>query len=294
MNAHACRGGLVTLSCLALLLTSGASQVSTQGNNKSIFVSVLDADGKPVTGMSAADFAIREDNVDRRIVEVKPAAQPVYIAMLVDTTTGAEAFISDIREGFSGFAKQVLTKSPESQLALWEFGQAAVRVQNFTNDLATLNDKIHRLFPRLNAASVLLEALNDASDDLGKKPSPRRAIVVLNLEPSEEQSSEEPQKINQSLMKSHTQLWAVSLQKGTLKNARRDVVLNTLVRNAGGTREYIVAEAAAAMQLARIADALTSQYEITYERPADAAKIVQVGQRTGRDLKLVAGIFAPK
>lgn len=101
-------------------------------------------------------------------------------------------------------------------------------------------------------------------------------------------------RINESLIKSHTQLWAVSLQKGALKNARRDVVLNTLVRNAGGTREYIVAQSAVPMQLARIADALTSQYEITYQRPGGEAKIVQVGHLTGRDLKLVTGIFAPK
>ena len=294
MNVRTSRGCIVTVSCLALLLTSGASPVGTQGNNKSIFVSVLDADGNPVTGMTAADFAIREDNVDRKIVDVKPASQPIYVAMLVDTTSGAEGFISDIREGFTGFARQVLTKSPGSQLALWEFGQAAVRVQNFTTDAAEITEKIGRLVPRLNASSVLLEALNEASDELAKKPSPRRAIVVLNLEPSEEQSRQEPQKINDSLMKSHAQLWAVSLQKGTLKNARRDVVLNTLVRNAGGTREFIVAESAATMQLARIADALTSQYEITYERPADSAKIVQVGQRTGRNLKIVTGIFAPK
>lgn len=294
MNARVCRGSLVAVSCLALLLTSDATRVSAQENYKSIFVSVLDADGKPVTGMTAADFAIREDNADRRIVDVKPASQPLYIAMLVDTTTGAEGFVSDIREGFSGFAKQVLAKSPESQLALWEFGQAAVRVENFTNDLAKLTDKINRLFPRLNASSVLLEALNDASDELAKKPSPRRAIVVLNLEPSQEESRQEPQKINQSLMNSHAQLWAVSLQKGTLKNAQRDVVLNTLVRNAGGTREYIVAESAVLVQLERIAQALTSQYEITYERPEGNAKIVQVGQRTGRNLKIVAGIFAPK
>jgi hypothetical protein len=244
--------------------------------------------------MTAADFAIREDNVDRKIVDVKPATQPLYIAMLVDTTTGAEPFISDIRDGFSGFVRQVLQKNPGAQLSLWEFGQAAVRVENFTDDGPKLIDKINRLFPRLNASSVLLEALNDASNDLARKPSPRRAIVVLNLEPSQEESQEQPQKINESLMRSHTQLWAVSLQKGTLKNAKRDVVLNTLVRNAGGTREYIVAESAATMQLARIADALTSQYEIVYERPADSAKIVQVGQRTGRDLKIVAGIFAPK
>ena len=294
MNARACRGHLVTVSCLTLLLTSWVGQVSTQENNKSIFVSVLDAEGKPVTGLTAADFAIREDNADRKIVDVKPASQPIYIAMLIDTSTGATGFIQDIREGFSAFAKEVLGKSPESQLSLWEFGQAAVRVENFTNDLTTLTDKINRLFPRLNASSVLLEALNDASNDLAGKPSPRRAVVLLNIEPSEEQSQEQPQKINESLMRSRAQLWAVSLQKGTLKNARRDVVLNQLVRNAGGTREYIVAESAAPMQLARIADALTSQYEITYERPGDSAKIVQVGQRTGKDLKLVAGIFAPK
>lgn len=294
MKASVCRGGFAVVSCLALLLTSAASPVSTQGNRKSIFVSVLDAEGKPVTGMTAADFAIREDNQDRKIVEVKPASQPISIAMLVDTSTQATGFIQDIREGFNVFTKAVLGKSPESELSLWEFGQAAVRVENFTNDLTKLTDRINHLFPRLNASSVLSEALIDASNDLGKKESPRRAIVVLNTEPSTEQGREQPQRINEALMRSHTQLWVVSLQKGTLKNAKRDIVLNTLVRNAGGTREFIVAESAAPTQLARIADALTSQYEITYERPGDNAKVVQVGQRTGKDLKLVTGLFAPK
>ena len=294
MKLCVCRGSLAVVSCLVLLMASDVRQVRAQGNHKAIFVSVLDADGKPVTGMTTADFAIREDNVDRRIVSVKPASQPIYIAMLVDTTTEVEPYISDIRDGFSGFVRQVLQNNAGAQLALWEFGQAAVRVENFTDDGAKLIGRINRLVPRLNASSVLLEALNDASDDLARKPSPRRAIVVLNLEPSKEQSQERPQKVNESLMRSHTQLWAVSLQHGTLSNAQRDVVLNTLVRNAGGTREYIVAESAATTHLTRIADALTSQYEIIYERSADSAKIVQVGQRTGRDLKLVTGIFAPK
>jgi hypothetical protein len=293
MNARKCCGSLVAAVCVTLLAADGA-RASSQGNNKSIFVSVLDAEGRPVTGMTVADFAIREDNADRTIVDVKPASQPIYIAMLVDTSTAATGFIQDIREGFSVFVKGVLGKSPQSQLSLWEFGQAAVRVENFTTDLAKLTDKINRLFPRLNASSVLSEALNDASNDLAKKPGPRRAIVMLNIEPSTEESQEQPQKINESLIRSHAQLWAVSVQKGTLRNAKRDVVLNTLVRNAGGMREYIVAESAAPTQLARIADALTSQYEITYVRPGDSAKIVQVGQRTGKDLKIVTGIFAPK
>ena len=294
MNSRAYCGCLATLTCLALLLTAAVSPVSSQGNHKSIFVSVLDADGQPVTGMTAADFAIREDNADRKIVEVKPASQPIYIAMLVDTTTGAEEAVSNIREGFTGFAKLVLTKSPQSKLSLWEFGQAAVRIQDFTSDLSKITEQTGRIFPKPNASSVLLEAVNDASNELAKTPSPRRAIVILNLEPSEELSRQEPKKINEALERSHTQLWAVSLQKGTFKNPERDIVLNTLVRNAGGTREYIVAQTAVPMHLARIANALTSQYEITYERPEGGAKIVQVGQRTGKNLKLVTGIFAPK
>lgn len=280
--------GLCALAAVAALSAAG------QGDNKSIFVSVLDEQGMPVTGLTAADFAVREDNTDRRIVEVKPATQPIYIAMLVDTTTGSEEFVSDIRDGFTTFVKTVLSRSPESQLALWEFGQAAIRIENFTSDVAKLTEETRRIFPKPNASSVLLEAIHDASNQLAGKPSPRRAIVALNLEPSEEVSRQEPKKVNDSLMKSHTQLWSVSLQKGTLKNAQRDVAMNQLVRNAGGTREFIVAQSAVTMQLERIANALTSQYEIVYERPADSAKIVLVGQRTGRNLKLITGIFAPK
>lgn len=292
MPRHAARRCMSAAVFLALVIVAAERPAPAQGTSKSIFVSVLDAGGNPVTGMTDADFLIREDNIDRKVVSVKPATQPLHIAMLVDTTTGAEDFVPDIREGFTGFVKAVLAKNPESQLSLWEFGQAAVRIQDFTSDGVKLAQQTGRLFPKPNASSVLLEALIEASDAFDKK-GPRRAIVVLNLEPSEEVSRQEPKKINDSLMKSRAQLWAVSLQKGTLKNARRDVVLNQLARNAGGTREFIVAESAISAHLLRIANALTSQYEITYDRPADKATIVQVGTYR-QDVKLVTGIFAPK
>ncbi len=292
MRSLALRSSLAVVACVVLAAGARAAAERPQANHKSIFVSVLDAEGKPVTGMTTADFLIREDNVDRKVVSVAPATAPLHIAMLVDTTTGAEEFVSDIRDGFTNFVTSVLSRSPESALSLWEFGQAAVRIQDFTSDSAKLTHQTGRIFPKLNASSVLLEALIDASNALEKR-GPRRVIVALNLEPSEEVSRQEPKKINDALMKSHTQLWAVSLQKGTLKNSRRDVVLNQLVRNAGGTREFIVAQSAITMQLERIADALLAQYEITYERPADKASIVQVGTYR-QNVKLVTGIFAPK
>ena len=291
MTACPVRPGLAVAIAFAVLC-SFAGPARAQ-DTKSIFVSVFDGDGKPVEGMTAADFAIREDKVDRQVVSVTPAVQPLFITVLVDTTTAAQDYISDIREGLVSFVGEVLSKSPESQIALWEFGQSSERVQDFTSDAAALTERINRMFPEPNASSVLLEALIDASRSLEKAASPRRAIVVVNLEPSEEVSREAPKKINESLMKSHTQLWAVSIQKGALKNAQRDVVLNALVRNAGGTREYIVTPSALTGQLGRIAGALTTQYEVSYSRPGGKATVVQVGTYR-QNLKLIAGLFAPK
>lgn len=298
MRARVVHRLLLPASCLALVvaLASGAlasGPAATQGTAKTIYVSVLDAEGTPVTDMTAADFAVREDTVDREIVSAALTTEPLSIAMLVDTTDGAEDYVADIRAGFKAFVQDVLAKSPQSQLSLWEFGQAAIRIRDFTSDAAALDKDIGRIFPKPRAPSVLLEALYDTSQALAKRPGPRRAIVALNVEPVDEQSRQEPKKINEALLKSRAQLWSLSVQKGSLKNPQRDLVLNTLVRNAGGQREFIVAQSAIESYLRRYAAALTSQYALTYTRPSGTANVVQTGARR-QGVKIVTGIFAPQ
>lgn len=294
MNARALHSRLLPASCLALVLLTGAGVAGTQGADKTLFVSVLDADNKPVTDMTAADFAVREDGtLDREIVSAKLSTQPIHIALLVDTSREAEEYIHDIRGGFKTFVKDVLAKSPESQISLWEFGQASIRIKDFTNDAAALDKEVGRVFPKPRAPSVLMEAIFDTADALSKRPTPRRAIVSLNIEPGDEQSSQEPKKVNEALMKSRAQLWALSVQKGTLKNAQRDVVLNTFVRNAGGQREYIVAQSAIESYMKRYAEALTSQYEVVYKRPSGGARLVQTGARR-QGVKVITGLVPPQ
>ena len=138
-----------------------------------------------------------------------------------------------------------------------EFGQAAVTVVPFTTSGPDLEKGINRLSGKPRSASVLLEAINAASNNLAKRPSPRRAIVSLNIEPGDEQSREDPKRIVESLRKSVAQLWCVSIQKGALKNPQRDVVLNVFTKNTGGDREFIVGQSAIAtlpQELRRRAD----------------------------------------
>lgn len=284
---------LLFLSGLPLALRADSAAARRAADEKSLFVTVLDPAGKPLTDLTGADFAVREDGVDREVVRAVRATDPLRVALLADTTPGAEEFVPTIRAGFKAFVQDVLAASPDAEISLWEFGQAAVRITNFTKDKAALDKDVGRLFPKPRAASVLLEAIYDTSEALAARPSPRRAIVTLNVEPSDEQSRQEPKKTNESLRRSRAQLWALSVQKGTLKNAQRDLVLNTFVRNAGGMREYIVTDTAIEGYMRRYAAALTSQYELTYLRPSGRPQVVQTGVR--RDgAKVIAGIFAPQ
>lgn len=292
-TARALPGWVLFALSLTIALTAGAGVWGIQGPDQTIYATVLDASGQPLTGLTAVDFAIREDGVDREVLTATLATEPLRIALLVDTSTAAEEYVSDIRAGCTAFVQAVMENSADAQISLWEFGQASVRIKDFTSDAAALERHTRRLFPKPRAASVLLEALYDASEALASRPSPRRAIVVLNLEPADEQSRQEPKKITDSLMRSRAQLWAVSVQRGTLQNAQRDLVLNTLVRSAGGLREFIVAPSAIAGYMRQYAAALTAQYELTYRRPSGRPQVVQTGVR--RDgAKVIAGILAPR
>ncbi len=176
---------------------------------------------------------------------------------------------------------------------MWEFGVAAQSVRDFTSDATTLEKSVGKVSARSDAGSVLLEAIYLASEALARRPSPRRAIVVFNVEPSVELTERQPQGINESLRQSRAQLWTVSLQRGIVESGGRDALLTSLVRNAGGVRERILTDTAIERYMRLYATALASQHEVTYRRPSGSAKVVQTGIR--RDgVKIIAGLFAPQ
>lgn len=288
------RWALLVSPVLAVAAMPNLAARSAPAADKSIFVSALDASGKPVKDLTVEDFRLREDGTDREIVAVKPATDPLQIVVLADSTTEADKLIRDVRVSLTAFVKQVHSTSPDAAISLMEFGQAAVTMVPYVTDDVALQGGITKLVGRPGAASVLLEAIIEAGNSLAKRPSARRAIVSLNVEPTNEQSREEPKKINESLRKSLAQLWAVSVQSPntSLKNPTRDVVLNAVTRNSGGNREFINAPSALESVLVRYADALTSQYEVTYKRPGSSAQVVQVGT-VRQGITLHASGFAP-
>ncbi len=286
---------------LAAALALGALTTNASGEgqaaDKTIYVSVLDEAGKPVKDLTTKEFKVREDGVDREVVGASLAGDPLCVALLVDTTQPAEPYIRDIRTALTAFAKQITTASPGARITVFEFGQASVPLVPFTSDMETLERQIGRLYPKKTPDGVLLEALMDATSSLNKQNSRRRAVVVLSMEPGRERSTEQPQRIQDAFQRSGAQLWTVSLRKGQglADNSIRDLVLNTVGKNTGGHREFIVGQTAIETYLTMYADALASQYAVTYKRPAsERPKVVQTGVTRTTPLRLHASLFAPQ
>ena len=93
----------VLVAALAALSANAGRDVT-----KSILVTVLDDDGHPVRRLEPGDFSVREDGVVRRVNDARPATDPLYIAVLIDTTKplpGIEAPVRDMRVGLARFVQ---------------------------------------------------------------------------------------------------------------------------------------------------------------------------------------------
>jgi hypothetical protein len=208
--------------------------------------------------------------------------------------TGSAELIRDIRVSVGSFAKDIATANPESEMQIMEFGQAAVPVTKMTSDLAEIQKGVTRLFPKPNAASVLLEAIIEASKELSKTKSPRRVMVALNIEPGDEQSRQQLKQLGEELVKSRASLWSVSLQVGTQKNAVRGLALDELTKSTGGRREFIQSQAGLEVVMKSFADNLINQYEVHYKRPPGVkpSRVLVGVKRDG--LKLYASAIPPQ
>lgn len=291
---------------IALLVVPG---LAAWQDTRTIYLSIVDGQGNAVTDIKPEEVFLREDNTNREVVSVTKATDPLEIILLADTSSaaggtgmmtrqdtikGTGELIQDIRAAFTGFVKTMNAASPQSQMQIVEFGQAAVPVTKMTSSFDELDKGIKRLFPKPQSAAVLLEAIMASAKDLGKAKSPRRAIVILNAEPSNEQSRQQPNAMLQEVIKTNASVWAVSIQQGSQRNEARGLVLDALARNTGGRREFLVGQAAIISQMEQFAANLANQYAVTYRRgDGGQPRLLQVG--LGRQgLKMFTSIYPQK
>ena len=121
------------------------SELSAQSSSKerTLFVSAVDGDGKPVEGLGPEAFEVREDGARREILRVSRATEPIDIALLVDNSTAAADEIVFLRSSLSAFVKKMAIGNRLAVITLAD--RPTIRV-DYTNDGARLFESVNSLF----------------------------------------------------------------------------------------------------------------------------------------------------
>ena len=144
-----------------------------------VYVSVADNKGKPVAGLTAADFTVAIDDREQEILSVAPAAGPVSIVIITDRL-GLEPSYNHfvVHHALSRFVKTVHSALPDSLFALTTFDGPVVRVAGFSSPTGGFNRSIERLATNATAAAML-DALVDACRVMQGATTERRAIFAV-------------------------------------------------------------------------------------------------------------------
>jgi len=256
----------VCAAAFALVCLAPASALA-QTKPTDIYVSVLDSKDNPVTGLTATDFVVREDNVSREVLKAEPASELLTVALLVDDSQAADRGIQQIREGVNKFITML---SGKAEIALISFGDRPTILQDYTQDQKLLETAANRIFPRSGAGSYLLDALIETSKGLQKREAKRPVIAVLMLE-DVEFSNRYYKQVLDELDKSRAALHVVAIGQpnaGSTDEIRnRNQAIAEGTERTGGRRDQVLAISGTPERMGKLADELLHQYVVTYARP---------------------------
>ena len=151
-------------------------------------VVVRDREGRPITGLTAADFQVYEDDRPQRVATFATADAPFEVALLLDTSGSTREEVALIRRAANAFIEAL---RPGDRVAVLSFGttaegagkRASVEVQSYlTDDRTPLRSAIENI--GASNGTPYYDALARAAQDVFRDPPApelrgRRALVAL-------------------------------------------------------------------------------------------------------------------
>ena len=265
---------------VAVMLSCGVlSSQEPPAPSRTIYISVADRSGAPVSDLSPSDLEIKEGG---RIVTVESsgiASEPMQIDIIVDDNgTGLfRASLARFVQRMEGRAVMALRSVVGQTMKLVEF---TPNVDALLTAIATLNAR-----PGTPDGGQLLEGISEAARELSKVEAKRPIIIALTVGGTEHSTVNSDFVLDQ-LRKSGAALHVFSVANSALRStvvatSPKDLlqenmhlyrVLGDGPKQSGGRHQQIVATAGVLLGLQHLALELTSQYRITYTLPAGAKR----------------------
>jgi VWFA-related protein len=263
----------ITLACASMIGLAATASFSAAGpTTRTVYVTVVDDNGRAVDGLTPRDFVVKEGGKLREIFSVAPATERMRLALMVEYPLVGQSFVR------FGLAEFVARMCASADVALFMITQRPERLVDFTSNASILIDTIVNLplsQPRLSAA--VPDAIYDVAQQFEKRKPARPVIVLATIEQGQTTEAD-PESVLSQIAKSKAQFWTVSIEPSrsqpsgkaaSLRDfAGRTQIIGDGPTQSGGRRVAIMTLPAFETGLKQVADDLSSQYLITYLLPS--------------------------
>jgi Ca-activated chloride channel homolog len=259
-------------------------------------ITVTDKKNQFVSGLSRDDFAVFEDKVPQQIEsfssEEQNTNQPLYIAVLIDTSPSVAGKMKFEQEAAMNFIQDVL-RPRKDRVLFGTFDDQVILRQDFTDRLDLLDRAIFGL-KKPGKQTALYDAVWQFCDQKMRSAQGRRALVVIT-DGEDTYSRADLRDAIDIAQRTETTVYAIStkagfsatvpgVEAGTVKD-KADRDLTRLSEETGGTALFTGDMLALERAFNRISKELKSQYLITYKPTNDRFD----GSERHIDVKLANG-----
>lgn len=137
-------------------------------------VSVLDREGRFVSGLQQRDFKIFENGVEQRVDYFQTVEQPFTVILMIDVSPSTQWQIEDIQNAASTFVDQL---RPNDKVLVISFDERVHVLSNVTNDRYQLHNAITRT--RFGDGTSLYEAVDHVLQQELSQIQGRKAVVLF-------------------------------------------------------------------------------------------------------------------
>src|SRR4029077_6895808 len=140
-----------------------------------VFVTVTDAHGSPIAGLTKENFTLKEDEHEQKIaIFDKESALPLSIALALDTSLSTRHDLPLEQASAKRFAHAIIR--PVDALSVYGFNEVVQQAVGFTPNLKRIDEGIDHI--RVGAATALYDAVYLVSRALDHRQG-RKVIVLI-------------------------------------------------------------------------------------------------------------------